>query len=102
MSSERRQHPRADVQLVVYQRLGNRRVARQVSSMSAGGLFLQWPEARVRPADLLVLELELPGGETMKLTAEVVHVTDEGVGVRVTRADWRRLSRLAGIGCDER
>lgn len=101
MTHERRRFPRGGGSVTVHHRVGNRRIPRRVMELSTGGMFLCWRGAGVKLGDPVVLELDLPDGEVLKVTAEVVHVSvkrggEEGVGLRVTRADWQRLRRVVG------
>jgi hypothetical protein len=72
---------------------GNERLPRVVTNLGAGGFFIEETDAAARPGELRVVELSGRSG-VFRVTAEVVYVTTEGVGVRVTRADWERLSEL--------
>jgi hypothetical protein len=105
VTHERRRFPRGGGSVMAHHRIGNRRFPRKVMELSTGGMFLCWPGARVKLGEPVVLEFDLPDGEVLKVTAEVVHVTakqegEEGVGLRVTRADWERLRRLVGWARD--
>jgi hypothetical protein len=95
MTRDRRRHPRGTARLQAVQRRGNRRITRTVTSPSAGGLFIKGDDIASSPGELVVLEIAAPGEETpLRVTAEVVHIEADGVGVRVTRADWQLLARL--------
>lgn len=97
MSGDRRRYPRGEARLTAVQQIGNQAVTRTVTSLSSGGLFIEGDDLAVRVGELIVLEIEVPGEETtLKVTAEVVHLTERGAGLRVTRADWQQLSRLVG------
>lgn len=96
---ERRRYPRREVRVVAVQRVGNRRVPRTVTGASAGGLFLAHDEQEpvaTRIGELIVLEVDTADGERLKVTGEAARITEEGIAVRLTRADWRRLSELLG------
>jgi hypothetical protein len=62
-----------------------------VEDMSRSGLFLRTP----RPIGLGVsteIDLDLPGQETLRLTARVVRVDDGGMGLRFIDQDRTRRS----------
>jgi len=91
MSGERRRYPRSAVRLEAIQRVANRAFPRVVSNISSGGFFLEGAAAAL--GELLVVEFPEEAGP-LRVTGEVAYVSERGVGVRITRADWRRLSRL--------
>jgi len=93
MSTERRRYPRSPVVLEAVQEIGGRRVPRRVASPGSGGFFVEDEGTTVRLGDLVVLVFDGPDG-AFRVTGEVAYVTERGFGVRVTRADWRRLSAL--------
>jgi hypothetical protein len=64
-----------------------------VTRLGSGGFFIEDPGAAARPGDLVVMEFEEESGP-MRVTGDVAYVTPEGVGVQITRADWRLLSAL--------
>ena len=95
--TERRRYPRRGVRLQAVEHRGNERVPRTVTNLGAGGFFIEEPDAVARPGELRVVEFG--GGDgAFRVTVEVAYVTTEGVGVRVTRADWERLSKLLADG----
>ena len=95
--SERRRYPRSGVRLQAVEHRGNERVPRTVTNLGAGGFFIEETDAAARPGELRVVEFSARDG-AFRVTAEVAYVTTEGVGVRVTRADWERLSALLAGG----
>jgi hypothetical protein len=90
VTDERRRYPRSTVRLQAVEHRGNERLPRMVTSLSAGGFFVEEAGAAARLGELRVVEFSGRGG-AFRVTAEVVYVTAEGVGMRVTRADWERL-----------
>lgn len=91
--SERRRQAREGISLRALQHLGSRRVERCLSQVGAGGFFVEDPGGAARPGELVVMELA-EGEEGLRVTGEVVHVSERGFGVRITRADWDRLRAL--------
>jgi hypothetical protein len=76
------------------QELGARRVERQVSQLGASGFFVEDQGTRAQTGELVVMEFAVAEQGPLRVTGEVAHVEDGGFGVRVTRADWARLSLL--------
>ena len=91
--SERRRYPRSALRLQAVEHRGNERVPRTVTNLGAGGFFVEEAGAAARLGELRVVEFSGRDG-AFRVTVEVAYVTTEGVGVRVTRADWERLSKL--------
>ena len=90
---ERRRLPRSQARLAVVELRGNQRVPRTASRFGVGGFFLELPVAEVVVGQLVVVEFAAPDGP-LRVTGEVVYVSDAGAGVRMTRVDWRRLQAL--------
>ncbi len=97
MSPDRRRYPRRDVRLRATQQIGNLHLPRIVTRLSPGGFFIEHAGAVARLGDLVVMEFEEAAGP-LRVTGEVAYVSADGVGVQITRADWRRLSVLIGRG----
>jgi hypothetical protein len=93
--TERRRYPRTTRRLLAFERLGNRRLPRVVSRLGSHGFFVESQGPQAKLGELVVMEFA-DDEATFRVTGDVVYVQDDGVGVRITRADWKRLSRLLG------
>jgi len=91
--TERRRYPRSTRRLQAVQHLGNQRLPRTVSRVGPGGFFVEAPGTAVQPRELVVMEFA-EGDAPFRVTGEVAYLDEQGFGVRITRADWERLSRL--------
>jgi hypothetical protein len=92
--SERRRRARSGINLRALQHLGSRQLERCLSQVGAGGFFVEDPGGAARPGELVVMELADGDQGGLRVTGEIVHVSERGFGVRITRADWDRLRAL--------
>jgi hypothetical protein len=92
--SERRRYPRTTGRVSAVQHVGNQRLQRTVGRLGPGGFFVEAKDP-AKAGELVVMEFA-DGDTLFRVTGEVAYVDAQGFGVRITRADWERLSRLLG------